>query len=155
MLEQQTAPTIQQEGIDWLSLAEFLGNQFAAREAEADESDLFVADNIARLKASGLVTAGVPIELGGGGASYTDLCAADFKTLFQFHGAGVFYAYASGHDSNLALAQSECSSGWIIQTSGNGVTDHAQQWRIGLVAERWHSYQSGGWISDHRSQSIC
>lgn len=74
MLEQQTAP-IQQEGIDWLSLAESLGSQFAAREIEADESDLFVVDNIARLKASGLVTAGVPTELGGGGASYTDLCA--------------------------------------------------------------------------------
>ncbi|NDJ17855.1 acyl-CoA dehydrogenase family protein [Myxacorys almedinensis] len=75
MLELQTAPTIQQEGIDWLSLAESLGNQFAAREAEADERDLFVADNIARLKSSGLVAAGVPAELGGGGASYTDLCA--------------------------------------------------------------------------------
>ncbi|NHC33827.1 acyl-CoA dehydrogenase family protein [Scytonema millei] len=75
MLEQQTAPIVQQEGIDWLSLAESLGNQFAAREVEADESDLFVADNIARLKASGLVAAGVPTELGGGGASYTDLCA--------------------------------------------------------------------------------
>jgi alkylation response protein AidB-like acyl-CoA dehydrogenase len=75
MLEQQTAPTIQQEGIDWLSLAETLGNQFAAREIEADESDLFVADNIARLKASRLMAAGVPTELGGGGASYTDLCA--------------------------------------------------------------------------------
>lgn len=74
----QTEPTIQQERqerIDWLSLAESLGNQFAAREVEADESDLFVADNIARLKASGLVAAGVPTELGGGGASYTDLCA--------------------------------------------------------------------------------
>jgi alkylation response protein AidB-like acyl-CoA dehydrogenase len=75
MLSQQTAPTIQSAAIDWLSLAESLGNQFAARETEADESDLFVADNIARLKASGLVSAGVPIELGGGGASYRDLCA--------------------------------------------------------------------------------
>lgn len=75
MSELQTVPTIQQESIDWLSLAESLGSQFAARETEADESDLFVADNIARLKATGLLTAGVPIELGGGGASYADLCA--------------------------------------------------------------------------------
>jgi alkylation response protein AidB-like acyl-CoA dehydrogenase len=55
-------------------LAESLGKQFAAQEAEADERDLFVADNMAQLKASGLVAAGVPMELGGGGASYTDLC---------------------------------------------------------------------------------
>ena len=75
MFELQTAPTIQQEGIDWLSLAESLGNQFATKENEADEIDLFVADNIAQLKSSGLLAAGVPAELGGGGASYTDLCA--------------------------------------------------------------------------------
>ena len=75
MLELQTAQTIQQERVDWLFLAESLGNQFASKEAEADENDLFVADNIAQLKSSGLVAAGVPTELGGGGASYTDLCA--------------------------------------------------------------------------------
>jgi alkylation response protein AidB-like acyl-CoA dehydrogenase len=66
---------MQQKAIDWLSLAESLGKQFAARDTEADESDLFVADNIARLKSTGLMAAGVPIELGGGGASFTDLCA--------------------------------------------------------------------------------
>ncbi|NCJ07890.1 acyl-CoA dehydrogenase [Synechococcales cyanobacterium C] len=75
MLELQTTPTIQQEGIDWLSLAEALGKQFAVSEAEADQNDWFVTDNIARLKSSGLVGAGVPVELGGGGASYSDLCA--------------------------------------------------------------------------------
>ncbi|MBL1177763.1 acyl-CoA dehydrogenase family protein [Pantanalinema sp. GBBB05] len=74
MLELQTTSPIQQEAIDWLFLAESLGNQFAAREIEADECDLFVADNIARLKAAGLVAAGVPSDLGGGGASYTELC---------------------------------------------------------------------------------
>lgn len=75
MLELPTTRTIQPGETDWLSLAESLGKQFAARETEADESDVFVADNISRLKSSGLVAAGVPIELGGGGASYSDLCA--------------------------------------------------------------------------------
>jgi alkylation response protein AidB-like acyl-CoA dehydrogenase len=75
MSELQTIPTTQQKAIDWLSLAESLGKQLAARDTEADESDLFVADNIARLKSTGLIAAGVPIELGGGGASYADLCA--------------------------------------------------------------------------------
>lgn len=86
MLEQPTAPTIQSAAIDWLSLAESLGNQFAARETEADESDLFVADNIARLKTSGLVSAGVPIELGGGGASYSDLCTV-LRILGRYSGS--------------------------------------------------------------------
>jgi alkylation response protein AidB-like acyl-CoA dehydrogenase len=75
MLELQTTPIIQQDRLDWLSLAESLGNQFAEREAEADENDRFVADHIVRLKSSGLVAAGVPTELGGGGASLSDLCA--------------------------------------------------------------------------------
>lgn len=75
MLELQTTPIIQQDRLDWLSLAESLGNQFAEKEAEADENDRFVADHIVRLKLSGLVAAGVPTELGGGGASLSDLCA--------------------------------------------------------------------------------
>jgi alkylation response protein AidB-like acyl-CoA dehydrogenase len=75
MLMLQAEPIIQQEEINWLSLAESLGKQFASREAEADEGDLFVADNIAQLKSSGLAAAGVPRELGGGGANYSDLCA--------------------------------------------------------------------------------
>lgn len=75
MSELQTISMTQQQAMDWVSLAESLGKQFAARETEADESDLFVADNIARLKSAGLTAAGVPIELGGGGASYADLCA--------------------------------------------------------------------------------
>lgn len=74
MVMLQTESTHRQEGIDWLSLAESLGKQFAAKEVEADKEDLFVADNIAQLKSSGLTAAGVPIELGGGGASFTDLC---------------------------------------------------------------------------------
>lgn len=76
MLILQTEPNLQQDGNDWLSLAELLGQQFAAKEAIADAEDLFVADNIAQLKASGFTAAGVPTELGGGGASFTDLCGA-------------------------------------------------------------------------------
>jgi alkylation response protein AidB-like acyl-CoA dehydrogenase len=75
MSELQTMATMPQQEMDWLSLAESLGKEFAARDIEADETDLFVADNIAKLRANGLISAGVPIELGGGGASHADLCA--------------------------------------------------------------------------------
>jgi alkylation response protein AidB-like acyl-CoA dehydrogenase len=73
MTELQTASTMQQQDTDWLSLAESLGKEFAARDLAADESDSFVADNIAKLQETGLIAAGVPIELGGGGASYADI----------------------------------------------------------------------------------
>ena len=47
---------------------------------EATDEDKFVADNFALLKASGLVEAGVPRELGGGGADIDEL-AAMLRTL--------------------------------------------------------------------------
>jgi alkylation response protein AidB-like acyl-CoA dehydrogenase len=75
MLELQSTATMQQNDMNWVSLAESLGEQFAVRDTEADETDVFVADNVARLKTIGLITAGVPTEFGGGGASYTEMCA--------------------------------------------------------------------------------
>ncbi|MSP38397.1 MAG: acyl-CoA dehydrogenase [Deltaproteobacteria bacterium] len=51
-----------------------LAPRFAARAAEADENDRFVAANYVDLKAQGFVSAGVPVELGGLGASHAELC---------------------------------------------------------------------------------
>ncbi|WP_029353819.1 acyl-CoA dehydrogenase family protein [Bosea sp. 117] len=59
---------------DPLAIARSLGPGFAARAGEADD-DAFVAANYQELKASGLVEAGVPTDLGGGGAGVGDLCA--------------------------------------------------------------------------------
>lgn len=50
-----------------------LGPGFAARAQAADDGDAFVAANFAELKAAGLVAAGVPTDLGGAGASITQL----------------------------------------------------------------------------------
>lgn len=61
-------------------VAKELGPIFARRAAEADDQDKFVADNFALLKSSGLVEAGVPGELGGGGAGIDEL-ASMLRTL--------------------------------------------------------------------------
>jgi alkylation response protein AidB-like acyl-CoA dehydrogenase len=58
-----------------VEIARDLGPVFARRAAEAADEDRFVADNFATLKASGLVEAGVPAELGGGGADVDELAA--------------------------------------------------------------------------------
>jgi alkylation response protein AidB-like acyl-CoA dehydrogenase len=60
---------------DWVALARELGPAFAARAAQHDQDDSFVADNYAELKAHRFFSAGVPVELGGGGASHRELCA--------------------------------------------------------------------------------
>jgi alkylation response protein AidB-like acyl-CoA dehydrogenase len=50
-----------------------LSAEFETRAAAHDLDDSFVAENFARLKEEGLVSAAVPAELGGGGASITEL----------------------------------------------------------------------------------
>jgi alkylation response protein AidB-like acyl-CoA dehydrogenase len=60
---------------DWTAVIHDLGPAFAARTATHDANDSFVADNYADLKKHRVFSAGVPAELGGGGASHADLCA--------------------------------------------------------------------------------
>ena len=60
---------------DYVERAGELGVKFAARAAEHDSGDVFVAANYADLKAAKIFSAGVPGELGGGGASHAELCA--------------------------------------------------------------------------------
>lgn len=50
-----------------------LGPEFAARAARYDSEDLFVAENYVDLKKQGVLTAGLPAELGGGGAEQSEL----------------------------------------------------------------------------------
>jgi alkylation response protein AidB-like acyl-CoA dehydrogenase len=58
-----------------VTLAGEIGPGFAARAADVDETDTFVAKNYAELTARRFFSAGVPAELGGGGASHRELCA--------------------------------------------------------------------------------
>ena len=67
-------------------IAHELGPIFAQRAAAAKDEDDFVADNFVLLKSSGLVEAGVPAELGGGGASVDEL-AAMLRILAQHCGS--------------------------------------------------------------------
>lgn len=56
------------------ALATDLLPRLAEAAAAHDADDSFVAENFAALKAAGLVAAGVPAELGGGGADLRSLC---------------------------------------------------------------------------------
>lgn len=56
-----------------VDIAHSLTPALAARAAEFDETDTFVAENYKLLKEAGLVHAGVPQELGGGGADVGEL----------------------------------------------------------------------------------
>ena len=71
----QTVPTGDRATSDWTALARELGPRFAARAASHDAADSFVADNYRDLRERRVFSAGVPAELGGGGASHAELCA--------------------------------------------------------------------------------
>jgi len=60
---------------DWVGIVRDLGPGFAARAAAHDAESSFVADNYGELKALRVFSAGVPLELGGGGAGHPELCA--------------------------------------------------------------------------------
>ena len=55
--------------VDVKETAKKLAKVFATRAAANDENDRFVEENYVDLKDAGLICAGVPRELGGGGAS--------------------------------------------------------------------------------------
>jgi alkylation response protein AidB-like acyl-CoA dehydrogenase len=59
---------------DWVELARSLAPELAERAGTHDADDSFVAENYARLKELRFFSAGVPEELGGGGASHPELC---------------------------------------------------------------------------------
>ncbi|MER9969741.1 acyl-CoA dehydrogenase family protein [Mesorhizobium sp. M0060] len=69
------SPTVDtvNEASDVVAIAQGLAPKLAARTAEFDENDRFVAENYVLLKEAGLVEAGVPRELGGKGAGIPEL----------------------------------------------------------------------------------
>ena len=84
---------------DFVAVASRLGKQFAERAATSDEEDSFVAENYASLRSSGLVEAGVPKELGGGGASIGEL--AEMLRTLAHHCSSTALAF-SMHTHNVA-----------------------------------------------------
>ena len=61
--------------VDWKEKLARLAPAFAERAAAYDDTDAFVAENYADLRAAKLFSALVPQELGGGGLPYSEVCA--------------------------------------------------------------------------------
>ncbi|MCC6236841.1 MAG: acyl-CoA/acyl-ACP dehydrogenase [Dehalococcoidia bacterium] len=59
-----------QAATDWVAIASELGGGFEEGAAERDEQDTFVGEHYELLKDRGMLSALVPAEFGGGGASY-------------------------------------------------------------------------------------
>jgi alkylation response protein AidB-like acyl-CoA dehydrogenase len=81
-------------------VARELGPVLASRADVAADEDVYVADDIALLKTAGLIEAGVPRELGGGGADVDEL-AAMLRTL-AYHCGSTGLAF-SMHTHQVAI----------------------------------------------------
>ena len=81
-------------------IARELGPVFAERADSTTDEDRFVADNFAALKQAGLVEAGVPAELGGGGADVDEL--AEMLRILAYHCGSTALAF-SMHTHQVAI----------------------------------------------------
>src|SRR5438477_2264407 len=62
--------------IDWLARADRIAGEIAEAAARHDADESFVSEGYALLKDEGFFKALIPIELGGGGAGYAEICHA-------------------------------------------------------------------------------
>lgn len=60
----------------WQEKAESLGRKFWERAAKHDDAARFVAENYVELKVAGFFKLAIPVQLGGGGASFEETCNA-------------------------------------------------------------------------------
>jgi acyl-CoA dehydrogenase len=86
MMTSQTTGAGSAMRTDWAAAARELGPRFAARAAAHDAADAFVAENYKDLRARRMFSAGVPTELGGGGASHAEL-GDMLRVIGQFCGS--------------------------------------------------------------------
>ena len=70
-----TVEALETEVRNWVITAREIGEAFAARANEYDRDGKFVAANYEDMKAAGLFSAGIPTELGGGGATHAEVCS--------------------------------------------------------------------------------
>ena len=118
------------KGRDWIADAAVLARRFGERASQHDESGEFVADNYADLKDRGFFAAGIPEELGGGGASFAELCSV-VRTIgrecgstalsFVMHTHTVManvYKYRSGDEGAANTLRKIADNSLVIATTG-------------------------------------
>jgi alkylation response protein AidB-like acyl-CoA dehydrogenase len=120
-------------------VARELGPVLASRADARNDEDTYVADDIALLKTSGLVEAGVPRELGGGGADVDEL-AAVLRTL-AYHCGSTGLAF-SMHTHQVAIPAWR----WTHQKAATAAVEPLLK---RIAAERIMLLSSGGsdWIA--------
>jgi acyl-CoA dehydrogenase len=90
-----TAISVKHAPKDWVRAAREIGDSFAARASQHDREGAFVARNYADLRDQRLFSAGIPVELGGGGATHAEVCAVVRELGRHCGSTGLSYAMHS------------------------------------------------------------
>jgi alkylation response protein AidB-like acyl-CoA dehydrogenase len=118
------------QAVDWAGLMKMLGADFTTRTARHDEEDSFVSENYAALKEHGAFKAGVPAELGGGGASHEELCTmvrelahhcSSTALAFSMHThliAALAYVWRSGNKATEPMLRRVASENLVLVSTG-------------------------------------
>ena len=72
--------------VRWQDALTELSGQFAQRATQYDQTNTFVSENYEQLKSNQFFSLAIPEELGGGGASYAEMCNA-IRQMAQSCGA--------------------------------------------------------------------
>jgi alkylation response protein AidB-like acyl-CoA dehydrogenase len=115
---------------DWLGIVRELGPTLAERASAHDADDSFVAENYEALKARKLFSAGIPAELGGGGASYGTMVeivreiahyCSSTALAFSMHThpvATMTYGWRAGNKGPEGLLKRIAAENLVVMTSG-------------------------------------
>src|SRR5882672_8357873 len=88
---------------DAIAVARELGPTLAQRAAAHDADNTFVADSYADFKKRKLFSTGVPTELGGGGATFPELCAMVQEIGLRLLRARALDAHPRARDHRVVL----------------------------------------------------
>jgi len=115
---------------DWVGIIRELGPAFAEQAAAHDADDSFVAENYQALKARKLFSAGIPAELGGGGAPYATMVdvvrelahhCGSTALAFSMHThpvATMTYGWRAGNKAPEGLLKRIAAENLVVMTSG-------------------------------------
>ena len=140
---------------DWVALARELGPGFAARAAAHDANDSFPEENYRELKEHRFFSAGVPAELGGGGASHRELCAM-LRELGRHCGATALALSMHTHlvGTTVWLWRQGAPVGAAARTHRRGTAGAGHQWCLRLAGLERRGRTRRRRLSSHRSQDL-
>jgi acyl-CoA dehydrogenase len=130
MNNQVTQIETHQKTTNWAEVARELAAEFGKRAVDYDESGEFVAENFADLREAGFFSAAIPAELGGGGASYSEICdvvreigkhCGSTALTFAMHTHTVcanVFKYQRGEDAAGNILRKIAANNLIVSTTG-------------------------------------